>query len=213
MKVRSDLLCVRQLAQGSASKPFHLLKTFGALWGAIFQSANCEVFYKGHRPQQFGLLHRGGVAGGGWPWFQAYCPVSSAATPSWTLPWTKVMSTWAPWDPCASLLKACTLPLWQTTGTGRTLLEATEQVLLPGLLRSTDMWTCRLPPGSSGSGPWNWRRQLRSRPWPTGFAARFSHVEELLPQGTYLELSRLQFLLPLPCWFFKGRKHLKFSCV
>lgn len=161
------------------------------------------------------------VKGGKWLSPQAYCPVSfSSATRNLTPPWMTATSTLAPWDLCASLLKACTSPQWQMTGNEEKFcvwpqsksLQVTVASPSGSGPRSTNVWTFLFSiscPDSSGSGPWNWKLQLHLLLWPMVFAAHFFHMVELLPQGMYVSDSWTdgeQFLLSVPCSFLRKER-------
>lgn len=159
-------------------------------------------------PQHFGLLPRNEDEGPrvaiipGWP------SVSfSSATPNLTPPWMTVTCTLAPWDLCASLLKACTSPQWQMTGNRnlgvwpqtRALQAMVASPSGAGPVSANVQIFVLSHPDSSGSGPWNWKLQLHLLLWPMVFAAHFFHMVELLPQGMCLVAEQMGSSF---CWVY-----------
>lgn len=141
IKVRADLLCIRKLAQGVLVTLQPSPWDTGAMKCTCFQvsftqSANPQVFHIGSKTCLEPLRGCGSLASclgtntEGCRVAETPGPptvLSSSATPSSTPPWMTATSTSAPWDLCASPLKACTSPQWQMTGNEEKPLYAASE--------------------------------------------------------------------------------------
>lgn len=220
IKARADLLCIRKLAQGILVILQPPPRDTGAVWNALvssrlFQSANPQVFHMGYETCLETFCGHGtlasclGMKGGG-----RRAAITPGPPTVLCPPQPHPAQPPHGWQRCPHQLPEICVLLprrlvprygsgWQVTK--RNLFLWPQSKCWKGLVasplgsgpRSAD--TSLSPPGSSGSGPWNWKLQLRLLLWPMVSAAHFFHMVELLPRGMYLLAEQMGSDF---CWVF-----------